>query len=107
MRPRLYLVGKYKESLMATDDDIGTVQAVLKPFNNIYLPRALSLKEQVDAGSPLSEPDIQFLDGVFKHANKIMAIVDRHSEYQELAAQAISLYHHITEKALENEKLGN
>jgi hypothetical protein len=92
---------------MSTNDDIGIIQVVLKRFNNIYLPRASSLKEQVDAGGRLSEQDIQFLAGVFEHANEILAVVDRHPEYQGLAAQAISLYQHITEKALENEKLGN
>ena len=92
---------------MSTDDDTGTIQALLTRYNNNYLPRALSLKEQVDAGGRLSEPDIQFLAGVFEHANKIMALVDRHPEYQELASRALSLYRHITAKALENEKLGN
>jgi len=91
---------------MSTDDDIGIVQAVLKRYNNIFLPRSLSLKDQVDAGARLSESDIQFLSSVFESANTIMAIVDRHPEYQDLASRALSLYHHITEKALENEKLG-
>jgi hypothetical protein len=92
---------------MSKDKDIGIIQALLKRYNDIYLPRALSLKEQVDAGGRLSEPDIKFLDGVFKDANRVMTIVDKHPEYQELASRAISLYHHITEKALENEKLSN
>jgi hypothetical protein len=91
---------------MSKDKDIGIIQALLERYNNIYLPRALSLKEQVDAGGQLSDPDIKFLSGVFKDANRVMTIVDKHPEYQELASRAISLYRHITEKALENEKLG-
>jgi len=92
---------------MSTDDDIGIIQVVLTRFNHMYLPGALSLKEQVDAGGRLSEQDIQFLSGILDNASKMMAVVDRHPEYQKLAAKIVSLYQHITEKALENEKQGD
>ena len=66
--------------------------------------KATALKARVEQGERLSEHDIAFLDEVFRDANRIMPLVDKHPEWQPLAARAISLYKEITEKALENEK---
>jgi hypothetical protein len=88
-----------------TNDD-GLISVLVERLTEQRLPRALSLKEKVEAGERLSEFDIQFLEDVFNDASHIKPLLDRHPEYQELAAKMISLYNEITTRALENEKQG-
>lgn len=87
-----------------SSEDTGVILALVERFTEQRLPKATELKKRVDRGELLSERDIAFLDTVFKDANQIMPLVDRHPEWQPLAARAMSLYREITEKALENEK---
>jgi len=90
--------------LADSSQDAGVIFALVDRFNKQRLPRALELKERVDKGERLSEQDIAFLDQVFKDANHIKPLVEKHPEWQDLAARAMGLYKEITEKALENEK---
>ena len=83
--------------------DAGVTQVLLDRLNNQRLPRALELKEKVDAGETLSEYDLHFLDEVFADAQTIQPMVDRHPEYQPLVARIIHLYKEILDKATENE----
>ena len=83
--------------------DAGVTQVLLDRLNNQRLPRALELKEKVDAGESLGEYDLRFLDEVFADAQTIQPMVDRHPEYQPLVARVIHLYKEILDKALENE----
>lgn len=83
--------------------DAGVTQTLLDRMNNQRLPRALELKEKVDAGEPLGEYDLRFLEDVFADARTIQPMVDRHPEYQKLVARIIHLYKEILDKALENE----
>jgi hypothetical protein len=85
-------------------DDDGLIYVLMERFEKIRLPRALSLKEKVDGGGTLDDYDVAFLEEVFSDSNKIKPLLDRHPEYQELAARIVGLYKDITEKALENEK---
>jgi hypothetical protein len=85
-------------------DDLGVGAVIAKRFETQRLPRALELKERVDAGGLLTEADISFLEQVFQDAQHIMPLVDRKPSWQPLAAQAMELYRQITSKALENEK---
>lgn len=87
-----------------SQQDEGLVEVVLERFSTQRLPRALALKEKVDRGEKLDEYDLNFLQEVFTDAQKIHSFIDRHPEYQELAAMSISLYKEISDKALENEK---
>ena len=87
-----------------SSEDTGVILALMERFNEQRLPRALELKKRVEQGECLSEPDIAFLDEVFKDANHVMPLIDKHPELQPIATRAISLYKEITEKALENEK---
>lgn len=87
-----------------SSEDNGVILALMERFNEQRLPRALELKKRVEQGECLSEPDIAFLDEVFRDANHVMPLVDKHPELQPIASRAISLYKEITEKALENEK---
>lgn len=58
----------------------------------------------MDGGETLDEFDIEFLEQVFKDAQSIRPLVERHPEWQDLAAKMMGLYKEITDKALENEK---
>ena len=87
-----------------SSEDTGVILALMERFNEQRLPRALDLKKRVEQGECLSEPDIAFLDEVFKDASHAMPLIDKHPELQPIATRAVSLYKEITEKALENEK---
>ena len=86
------------------DKDTGIILVLMERFNSRRLPRALSLKEKVDRGEVLSAGDIAFLTRVFADAHHVKRLADKHPEYQDLCAQVAHLYHHITERALENEQ---
>ena len=85
-------------------NDPALIQVLAERLDTQRLPRTLSLKEKVDRGETLTDFDIAYLDEVFADADHIRPLVDRHPEWQELAAKLIRLYHEITAKALENEK---
>ena len=89
-----------------TDDskDAGLIQVLAERLENQRLPRALALKEKVDQGETLTEFDITFLEEVFEDAQRIQPLLDRHPDWQPLAAKMIHLYKEITDKALETHK---
>ena len=87
-----------------TSKDAGLIQVLAERLETQRLPRALSIKEKVDRGETLDEFDIEFLEEVFKDAQSVRSLVDRHPEWQELAGKLVQLYKEITDKALENEK---
>jgi hypothetical protein len=87
-----------------TDEDQGTIQAVLERLNKFTLPRALEIRSRVDQGESLNENDMQFLKRVLEDANSNEHLAARHPEYLTLYDQLVSLYGEITRKALENEK---
>lgn len=89
-----------------TSKDAGLIQVLAERLQNQRLPIALDLKEKVNRGETLNEFDIQFLEQIFKDADKIRPLVDRHPEWQDLAVKLVHLYKEITAKALENEKKG-
>jgi hypothetical protein len=93
-----------KETMTKTSEDISVIVALVDRFTKQRLPKVTALKERVDKGECLSEYDIAFLEEIFRDANCIMPLIDKHSEWQPLAARTISLYKEITKKAFENEK---
>lgn len=84
--------------------DAGVIYTLIERFNTQRLPRALSLKEKVDAGETLSDLDLQFLEEVFSDAHKAHALAERNPTCQEVYARAVHLYKEIMDKALENQK---
>lgn len=92
---------------MSSDEhDAGLIVVLMERFEKQRLPRARSLKEKVDRGGLLNEFDVAFLEQVLADWHRMKPILDRHPEYQGLAAQAIHLYKQITDRAMENEKAG-
>ena len=89
---------------MNTSKDEGVIAVLIERFNKERLPRMLRLKEKVDSGEKLGDMDINFIKEVFKDANHVLPLGDRHPEYQDLIAKIIRLYHEITEQALKNEQ---
>ena len=89
---------------MRDSKDAGTIQTLLDRLNKQRLPRVLELKDKVDRGERLSDPDIRFLKLVFEDAGSAQKLADRHPEFQPLVARLIGLYNAITSKALVNEQ---
>jgi hypothetical protein len=83
--------------------DAGIISVLLQRLETQRLPRALALREKVDQGKKLNEFDIEFLEEAIADAHEVKPLIERHPEYQELAARVIHLYKEITDKAMENE----
>jgi hypothetical protein len=90
--------------MLDSEHDDGTIQVLLDRLTNFRLPRALELKNKVDAGGLLDDSDIDFLQRVFEDAGSARALVQRNPQLQNLAAQLTGLYQHITSTALNNEQ---
>lgn len=84
-------------------EDTGVLVAIVERMETQRLPRALDLKAKVDQGGVLDDLDIDFLERVFADCDELKPMLERHPEYQDLAARMMNLYHAITEKALANE----
>jgi hypothetical protein len=87
-----------------TSKDDGLIVVLAERLETQRLPRALSLKEKVDAGEILNEFDISFLEEVIEDVRKIHPLVERHPEWQPVVAKMLDLYNEIAARAVENEK---
>jgi hypothetical protein len=92
--------------MKASSEDQGVIQALLERLSEQRLPRLLALKEKVDAGQPLADEDLGFLNRIYEESDRVKPIIDRHPEYQDLVARVVRLYADISAKALENENRG-
>ena len=86
-----------------TSNDAALIQVLVDRLEKIRLPIALELKEKVDRGELLNDREIEYLEEVLGDVNQVKPLLDRHPEWQELAARMTTLYSDITTKALENE----
>ncbi len=85
-------------------NDEGILVALAERMVKERLPHALTLKAKVEGGGLLDDRDIRFLEQVFEDARRIAPIIDRHTEYQDIAGRVMGLYKEITGKALQNEQ---
>ena len=84
--------------------EAGVIMALEERFEKQRLPRLLSLKDKVDGGGVLDDPDIEFLEQVINDAMHSKPLMDRHPEWQSFCAYVVHLYEEITEMALRNEE---
>jgi hypothetical protein len=83
--------------------DAGVLAVIVARMEQQRLPRAIDLKAKVEQGGVLDDLDIEFLEQVFADSNELKPLLERHPEYQDLAARMMALYREITTKALANE----
>jgi hypothetical protein len=86
-----------------TTKDLGVATVILTRFTEETLPKALEIKGRLDQGERLDHWDIEFLEELFKRAEEIRPLIERHPEYQEIYAKAVHLYKEITDRAVSNE----
>ena len=84
--------------------DEGLIEVILEKLEKQRLPRLLVLKEKVDSGCSLEDFDLDFLEISIADAKKTIPLINRHPEYQTLAAHVMCLFEDISAKALEIEK---
>ena len=84
--------------------DTGLIEVLLERLEKQRLPKLLAIKEKVDGGHSLDDFDVDFLEKAMADARSFIPVIDRHPEYQQLAAKVMELYKTISEKALEIEK---
>ncbi len=84
--------------------DEGLLEVLLERLEKQRLPRLLEINEKLDAGNALEDFDLDFLESSIADARKAIPMIDRHPQYQSLAAKVMELYKIITEKALKIEQ---
>lgn len=68
------------------------------------IPNLIALKERIDSGDTLSDLEIADLEDTFERARHMIHVYDEHTEVQDLVAKIVSIYLHITTRALDNEQ---
>lgn len=85
------------------DKDTGTIVVLMERLEKQRLPRIFSMQEKVDAGEPLDDMDLDYLEKVMADARGAISLAEKHPEYQLIVAKVIELYNDITDKALKIE----
>jgi hypothetical protein len=85
-------------------EDLAVVTTLLERFTKQRLPRLREMLARVDAGEPLDDVDLEFLEQALEDGRSAGPIIERHPELDELVKKIVGLYHEVMTKALENEK---
>jgi len=89
---------------MAENNEQETLAVMLKNFSDHNFKRLLGIKESVDNGNPLTELEIQYLEGMNERAQRARTLVSKHDDYQQLFSKVVNIYSAVVNKAMENEK---
>ena len=84
--------------------DAGVIYVLLDRFNKQLYPKALEIKQKMNAGQPINEFDLGHLQHVLAELRDLKSLIHRNPEYGELAASIMSLYAQLAKQALENER---
>ena len=84
-------------------DEEGTIAAQLANARR-GIPNLIALKERIDGGDTLSGLELADLENIFERARHMIHVYDEHPEVQDTVAKIVSIYLHITSKAIENEQ---
>jgi len=87
-----------------SENEKGTMAALMERLAKERLPRLIAIKASVDAGEPLTPFDLDYLDHAFKDANDNRQHILAFPEYADIVANVARLYSEIMAKALENEQ---
>ena len=90
--------------MAGSSTDEGLIEVILERLEKQRLPRLLDIKAKIDGGNLLADFDVDFLEQSMSDARNLIPIIDRHPEYQALAAKVMDLYKEISEAALKLEK---
>lgn len=71
--------------------DSGLIAVLIDRLEKWRLPKLLALKDKVDGGERLDDEELEFLEKAITDAKDLMPVIDRHPEYQSLAAQIVTL----------------
>ncbi len=94
----------HNESHHYSERELGIMQAMITDFVDHRIPRLLSIESEMVKGELISELDLIFLKDCLELSRATPEFAERHTEYKSLVSKIVSLYHHITELALKNEK---
>jgi hypothetical protein len=84
--------------------ELGTATALMLRAAHRRIPRLKRIKAGVDQGECLTDFQIDYLNRALEDVQRNSHLIDHHPEYQQAYTKVISLYHHITETALENQR---
>jgi len=87
-----------------TEQDAGTIAALMLRFKDYRLPRAKRLLKRVNEGETLTATDIDFLKRMYNDSKENHMLVKRNPKYNDIIVAAADLYTEIITKGLENEK---
>ena len=87
-----------------TQDEKGTILALLKRLETQRLPRLLEIQKHVESGEVLQDLEISYLQNAMQEASDNRHHVADFPEYHDVVTKLVQLYEQITARALENQR---
>lgn len=88
-----------------SEKELGIITAFVDKLKAQSIPNALELKRRIDLGERLDRTDLLHFEEQLSNAKNMMGMLNHHPEFQKLTDELTTLYHSITEQALNNENL--